>query len=73
MLVQHTLCRGQNYFAFGRETYVVAIALNYYGRKLLLQCPQSVGQSRLRDMAGLRRPPEMAVLVQSDQIAQAGQ
>ena len=71
MLVQHALGRGQYDFAFGRETHIIALALDDNGLKLLLQRPQGIGQRWLRNMACLRRPTEMAVLVQSHQITQA--
>jgi len=72
MLVQHALSRGQDDFAFGRETNVIALALDNDRRKFLLQRPQGIGQRWLRDVASLRRPTEMAVLVQGHKVTQAG-
>jgi hypothetical protein len=70
VFVQHALRRGQHAFALGREAFEAAAPAHHDHAKLLFQRAQCVGQRGLRDVAGLRRPAKVPVLMQRHQVAQ---
>ena len=71
--MQHALGRGQHPLALGRETGKSAVTLDNHHPKLSLQRAQRVGQCRLSDVASLRRPAKVPVLMQRQQVAQGRQ
>jgi hypothetical protein len=73
LCAQHGQSRGQHLLALGRETRKRPPPAHDDGTELVLQRLERIGQCRLRDMAGLRRPCEMAVLVERHQITHGGQ
>ena len=70
VLVQHALGGGQHALAFGRKAFKAAAPAHHHHAKLFFQRAQGVRQGRLRDVAGLRRPAKVPVLVQRHQVAQ---
>jgi len=68
LFMQHALGRDKDLFPFGRKTLEGTAALDDGGSKLHFQRTNRVGQGRLRNVAGLRRTPEMLVLVQRHQV-----
>ena len=68
-VVQHALRRGEHLLPFRREPFVLAAAANDGDAELGLERAQSVRQRRLRDVASLRRPAEVPMLLERREVA----
>ena len=71
--LEHGQCRGQHLLALRRQASKHTAAPHDDRTELILQRLDRIGQCRLRDMAGLRSPCEMAVLIERHQITHGGQ
>ncbi len=68
--MQQAVGMGQGQFTLGGQPFVLAATPHDGGAQAVFQRPDGVGQRRLGDVAGLRRPAEVAVFGQGGQVAQ---